>query len=112
MLSLMFCRLRRAVLHPSLVLSAVGEVATAPDPEDMDVQTLIQNFSAGEKSAGTGNVFAEGVLNNLSNQEDIGECPICFDVMESPMIIPVCMHQWCVDPFPFIEFERSLVWQL
>ncbi len=90
------CRLRRAVLHPSLAISNTGAVAGPIDSEEMDVQSLIQKFSAGEDSAGTGNIFAEGVLHSLNNQEDMEECPICLDVMESPMIIPVCLHQWSV----------------
>lgn len=92
------CRLRRAVLHPSLVLTNTEEsqTRTTSDDEDMDVQTLIQKFSEGEENAGSGSAFVEGVLQNLSNEDEMGECPICLDVMDSPMIIPVCLHQWYV----------------
>ena len=42
-----------------------------------------------------GNAYAEDVLAHL-DQEDAQECPICMDVMQSPVLIPGCMHQWFV----------------
>ena len=93
---LTFCRLRRAVLHPNLVLSNVEYLSPPTDAEEVDIQTLIGRFSAGEDETGNGNVFAEGVLHSLDAQDEAGECPICLDVMDTPMIIPVCMHQWFV----------------
>ena len=89
-------RLRRAVLHPNLVLSS-GQGGLAPTSANgngtIDVKELIQRFGEGENAVGDNKVYAEGVLANLG-QED-AECPICFDVMETPAILPDCMHQWC-----------------
>jgi DNA repair protein RAD5 len=95
--------LRRAVLHPNLVLSAEDE----SDPRssgEVDINSMIRRFSKDEgiSDGNDSNVFAEGVLANLSDLESDGECPICLDVMLSPMIIPNCMHRWCA-------FFRSLL---
>lgn len=61
----------------------------------VDVDALIKRFSDDASGEGTKNVFAEGVLANLGEDVD-GECCICFDVMEVPMVVPDCMHQWYV----------------
>jgi len=60
----------------------------------VDVNDIIQRFADNE-SVGEGgkSSFAEEVLANLPDAEAL-ECPICLDVMETPMIIPECMHQW------------------
>ncbi|KAG5643141.1 hypothetical protein DXG03_001531 [Asterophora parasitica] len=95
----MLMRLRRAVLHPSLVLTVDDESALSPGNDGaVDVNDLIRRFAENE-SAGEGstkNAFAEEVLSNLADAK-AEECPICLDVMETPMIIPKCMHQCCKD---------------
>ena len=83
-------RLRRAVLHPNLVIPA-GTDDKALGGETVDIEALIQSFTQGEGS--NGNAFAEGALQNLG-MDDNTECPICLDVMEKAMIIPGCMHKW------------------
>ncbi|KAF8079094.1 DNA repair protein RAD5 [Lyophyllum atratum] len=94
----MLMRLRRAVLHPNLVLTADDERALSPDGDGtIDVNDLIRRFAATESGMeGSNNAFAEEVLANLADAE-AEECPICMDVMETPMIIPGCMHQCCKD---------------
>lgn len=87
--------MRRAVLHPSLVLTGDDERALSPSGESaVDVNDMIRRFTE-EESADEGgkNTFAEDVLTNLADA-DTEECPICMDVMETPTIIPNCMHQW------------------
>ena len=59
------------------------------------MEELIEQFGKGENTVGDSKVYAEGVLANLGQEED-AECPICFDVMETPAILPACMHQWYV----------------
>ena len=54
---------------------------------------MIQNFAETDGANGANHVFAEEVLNNLGKEENV-ECPICFDVMQYPIIIPGCLHQW------------------
>ncbi|KAF5385213.1 hypothetical protein D9615_001117 [Tricholomella constricta] len=95
----MLMRLRRAVLHPSLVLTADDERVLSPGGDGaVDVNEMIRQFADNE-SVGEGssnNSFAEEVLSNLADAE-AEECPICLDVMDTPMIIPGCMHQCCKD---------------
>ncbi|KAG6830349.1 hypothetical protein H0H92_001142 [Tricholoma furcatifolium] len=81
--------LRRAVLHPNLVLTADDERALSPAGDGaVDVNDLIQRFANGEKAEGTDkSTFAEEVLAKLADTE-AEECPICLDIMETPMIIP------------------------
>ena len=88
-------RLRRAVLHPNLVLTPDDERALSPAGDGtVDVNDMIQRFAdSGSTGEGGKNSFAEEVLANLADAE-ASECPICFDVMETPMFIPECMHQW------------------
>lgn len=94
--------LRRAVLHPSLVISSNDAAEPSSSAGSVDVDTLIQAFKE-EESSGTlvkGNLFAEGVLSDLG-EASVAECPICLDVSESPVMIPGCMHQWCVVRYSF-----------
>ncbi|CCM03639.1 uncharacterized protein FIBRA_05783 [Fibroporia radiculosa] len=85
----MLMRLRRAVLHPSLVLSSEEEPRSKNAGDGVvDVNTLIRQFGeVGDNPAADTKVFAEGVLANLGGKEE-RECPICLDVMESPTILP------------------------
>ncbi|OSX66957.1 hypothetical protein POSPLADRAFT_1175676 [Postia placenta MAD-698-R-SB12] len=92
----MLMRLRRAVLHPNLVLTTASDLKQPSGDGEVNVQTLIKRFGEGDDSAGDNKVFAEGVLANLDEEEE-RECPICFDVMDTPTIIPNCMHQCCKD---------------
>lgn len=86
--------MRRAVLHPNLVLSPESENSSPPQDGKVDIDTMIKQFAQdGTSDSNRENTFAEGVLNNLADVDD-AECPICLDVMQSPMIIPTCMHQW------------------
>lgn len=88
-------RLRRAVLHPNLVLSSDDEGIKASSKGAIDVDALVKQFGEGNDSASDNKVYAEGVLANLEGEEG-QECPICFDVMDTPTIIPNCLHQRCV----------------
>ena len=89
-----WCRLRRAVLHPHLVLSkddADRLPSLAADNGAIDVDALeVALVGESHENAYTGNV-----LTNLAQMEG-EECPICLDLTQIPMIIPPCMHQWWV----------------
>ena len=61
----------------------------------IDIDAMIQQFAQGENSPNPNSAFVEDVLNNLSSEE-MAECPICLDFMQSPMVIPGCLHQWYV----------------
>ncbi|KAH0591247.1 hypothetical protein H2248_001339 [Termitomyces sp. 'cryptogamus'] len=95
----MLMRLRRAVLHPNLVLTPDDEhVLLSAGDGSIDVDDLIRRFTDTERAeeGGDKSIFAEEVLAKLADAE-AEECPICLDVMETPMIIPGCMHQCCRD---------------
>lgn len=66
----------------------------------IDVDTLMDDISEHDLSSGSKAVYAESVLANLNVSTD-AECPICLDVMQTPSIIPPCMHQWCAQHCPF-----------
>ncbi|KAJ3731911.1 DNA repair protein RAD5 [Lentinula guzmanii] len=92
----MLMRLRRAVLHPNLVFTENDERALSPAGDGIvDVNELIRKFVENDEQS---NVFAEAVLNDLDDQvEGALECPICLDVMETPVIVPECLHRCCKD---------------
>ncbi|KAF9270757.1 DNA repair protein RAD5 [Marasmius fiardii PR-910] len=95
----MIMKLRRAVLHPSLVLEEEGGRALSPTGDGtVDVNELIKKFSEdqGNGDDETSHVFAETILANLHEDETV-ECPICLDVMDTPMVVPECMHRCCKD---------------
>jgi len=87
-------RLRRAVLHPSLVLTKDDERALSPPGDDItSVNDLIRRLAEDKQPVeGGSNTFVEQFIANLKGG-DIAECPICFGEVESPMVIPQCMHQ-------------------
>ena len=88
--------LRRAVLHPSLVLSTSDDkkskVATTNSVVSME--DLVQRFVNGKQlDEETSNTFVEKVLTDLAS-DDCAECPICLDAMQVAVILPGCLHQW------------------
>ncbi|KXN90093.1 DNA repair protein RAD5 [Leucoagaricus sp. SymC.cos] len=94
----MLMRLRRAVLHPNLVLENedLGKPGFSKS-RTLDVDDLVKQFNSDSGDNNSPNAaFAEGVLANLADEETT-ECPICFDVMQIPTIIPECAHQCCKD---------------
>ncbi|KAJ7762400.1 DNA repair protein RAD5 [Mycena maculata] len=103
----MLMRLRRAVLHPNLVLASDDQRALPEDGDGggdgtVDVNELIKCFANDERNgtgegSGGGNVFAQNALENLELDEADSECLICCDIMQSPMLIPECMHRYCKD---------------
>ncbi|KAJ4485680.1 RAD5-like protein [Lentinula aciculospora] len=92
----MLMRLRRAVLHPNLVFTNTDERALSSTGDGVvDVNEMIKKFAEDE---GQSNVFAKAVLADLDDQaEGASECPICLDVMETPTIVPECLHRCCKD---------------
>ncbi|KAG2350922.1 hypothetical protein BDR05DRAFT_955063 [Suillus weaverae] len=94
----MIMRLRRAVLHPDLVTDTSDGIETKPSGRSkdgvIDVDTLMNDISEHDLSSGSKAAYAESVLANLDTSND-AECPICLDVMQTPSIIPPCMHQCC-----------------
>ena len=85
--------LRRAVLHPNLVLPSDEELASSTGI--IDVDALVKSLEEDDSEEGKRNIFAKSVLGGLSDDKPV-ECPICLDVMEERMLIPECMHHWYV----------------
>ena len=86
-------RLRRAVLHPSLVLSENEEGNNESGNGTVDTNELIRQLMKCEEGSEDGvNIYAQNVLNNLSVKND-EECPICFDVIQEPVLLPMCAHK-------------------
>lgn len=87
--------MRRAVLHPNLVLEneEIGHLGHLKNkgPNISDIVNKINSGSGDSPNA----AFAEVILANLA-KEDASECPVCFDIMKIPTIMPECAHQWCV----------------
>jgi DNA repair protein RAD5 len=87
--------LRRAVLHPSLVLSTSdnenSKVATTNGVVNVD--DLVKYFVTGNDEEIP--IFVEKALSNLEN-DDCAECPICLDVIQVAIILPECLHRWYV----------------
>jgi DNA repair protein RAD5 len=83
------------VLHPNLVLEKEGtENEGSSRSQTFNLEDLVKKLNSDVDGGDTPNVaFAEGVLANLADEET-SECPICFDIMQIPTIIPGCAHQW------------------
>ena len=101
-----FGRLRRAVLHPSLIAKAgtenEGDNQASRDAE-IDLQGLIAQFTSGETGNELQANFAIGVLDSLQVEDD-QECPICMEVMDPPVLAPKCMHKTYVKYFVTLAF--------
>ncbi|EJD52191.1 hypothetical protein AURDEDRAFT_159046 [Auricularia subglabra TFB-10046 SS5] len=71
--------LRRAVLHPSFVTGKEVLLKSEDTGEDLKMDT-----------------FASNAVQDIENISK-GECPFCFDVMENPVLLPICGHSCCKD---------------
>jgi DNA repair protein RAD5 len=92
-------RLRRAVLHPSLVQVKEHSEDEKEDVNgDVNVNSLIARYTEGTEvdEAGPSTAFAEGVLGRLQ-EADGQECAVCFDLMDLPVLVPNCLHSWWVE---------------
>ena len=78
------------MLHPSLVLSDEDDANPSPGLSNgtVDINEVIRQF---QKSEEDDSEYARNVLNNLSTKDE--ECPICMDVMEEPVLCPICAHK-------------------
>jgi len=96
-------RLRRAVLHPRLVMTQeeLGELEDLSTSTSgaVKIEDLVKHESDGATVSETNTAFVEETLRSLNaglgNQGEGGdECPLCLDMMETPVLIPPCMHKW------------------
>lgn len=105
----MLMRLRRAVLHPHLVMTQeeLEELETSSTSADgaVKLEDLIKHESDGTTTSRTNAAFVEETLRSLNagsgtqgdEAEARDECPLCLDIMETPVLVPPCMHKCCKD---------------
>ncbi|KAL2123795.1 hypothetical protein VTJ04DRAFT_160 [Mycothermus thermophilus] len=93
-------RLRQSCCHPLLVRNrevvADEEEAAAASgfEDDMDLQSLIDQFAAATDEGGNSNAFGAHALSQIRD-EALNECPICA---EEPMVnqtVTACWHSAC-----------------
>jgi len=97
-------RLRQSCCHPVLVrnqdvvsdeeMAGAAADAASGFADDMDLQHLIQRFTAGADDAVSSNAFGAHVLEQIRD-EAVNECPICA---EEPMVdqtVTGCWHSAC-----------------
>ncbi|GIJ84964.1 hypothetical protein Asppvi_003819 [Aspergillus pseudoviridinutans] len=87
-------RLQRACCHPFLVTD--------------DSRPLGKHILTEEQLMGNARQLPEAVILRLRVAEDLLDCPICFDVVEDPMIFFPCGHSACVDCFGRISSAREV----
>ncbi|KAG9316777.1 putative DNA repair protein RAD5 [Chiua virens] len=93
----MLMRLRRAVLHPDLVIDPTEQVINPPPNfKCIEVDTLMHDVAERQPSDAPQTSYVKDVLSKLATPE-IDECPICLDVMQTAVIIPLCLHRCCKD---------------
>lgn len=74
------------------MLTKDDERALSPSGDSQaDVNDLIKRFAEDGNTHEPG-TFAEQFIAGLTG-DDNADCPICFNEIETPMIIPKCMHQ-------------------
>jgi DNA repair protein RAD5 len=95
-------RLRRAVLHPHLVMTHEEleelENSSTSASEAVKLEDLVKHEAGGGAVPKTNAAFVEETLKSLGEEgEGRDECPLCLDMMETPVLIPPCMHTWCAE---------------
>lgn len=84
------------------------------------LEDLVKRESDWDMVSKSNTAFAEETLKSLhaepGSQGDGGEtrdeCPLCLDIMETPVLIPPCMHKWCADGLILVNLCRSLRFDL
>ena len=69
------------------------------------LEDLVKHESEGGAVSKTNTAFVEETLSSLKagsgirgdEDEERDECPLCLDMIETPVLIPPCMHRWCVN---------------
>jgi DNA repair protein RAD5 len=75
----------------------LDERALSPSKDgQLDVNDMIKHL-AGDENASELSSFAEQFIAGLTG-DDNADCPICYNEIETPMVIHGCMHQLYVFP--------------
>lgn len=78
------------------------ENPSTTDDIPVKLEDLVKRGSDGVTVSKTNATFVEETLKSLhaglETQGDEGEardeCPLCLDMMETPVLVPPCMHKW------------------
>lgn len=63
--------------------------------EVVDIDAMIEDQDSKQGDATAGPSYGATVLAGLGDDaNELKECPICIDVMDHPVLAPICMHQW------------------
>ncbi|KZV84501.1 hypothetical protein EXIGLDRAFT_741898 [Exidia glandulosa HHB12029] len=76
--------LRRAVLHPTFVTGKAALLKKKADAEETDGDIVMDD------------AFAAAALEEIESTTK-GECPVCFDIIQNPVLLPNCKHCCCKD---------------
>lgn len=104
---LIIYRLRRAVLHPSLIAAKDEEVKKVDRSGEIDVDELIKRYmnDGGESNDTGAPSFAHSNVEALKGNSE-QECSICLEPMDPPVLIPLCMHSTLVYSFRYDAYLR------
>jgi len=80
------------------------------------LEDLVKRESDGVTVSKSNTTFVEETLKSLhagsGTQGDEGEtkdeCPLCLDMMETPVLVPPCMHKWCANWFTHVDLGHLL----
>jgi DNA repair protein RAD5 len=97
-------RLRQSCCHPILIrnqnlVADEEEAAEAADAasgltDDMDLQSLIERFTAATDDLADSNVFGAHVLEQIRDKQE-NECPICSEESMIEQTVTGCWHSAC-----------------
>ena len=81
------------------------ENPSTTDGMTVKLEDLVKRESDGVTVSKTNATFVEETLKSLhagsgtqgDEVEAKGECPLCLDMMETPVLVPPCMHKWYDD---------------
>ncbi|CAG7847334.1 DNA repair protein RAD5 [Serendipita indica DSM 11827] len=90
-------RLRRAVLHPSLIAAGNSGIDLDADRDgEVDVNDLIAEYMNGSRANGSDGTTSYAQLSVALQKETEQECPICMEICDPPVLSPLCMHSMCM----------------
>lgn len=81
------------------------ETSSSSTSGTVKLEDLVKHESDGATVSKTNTTFVEETLKSLNagsgnegdKSEGSDECPLCLDIMESPVLVPPCMHKWYVN---------------
>jgi len=80
------------------------------------LEDLVKREFDGVTVSKSNTAFVEETLKSLhagpgtqgDEDETRDECPLCLDMMETPVLVPPCMHKWCANGLVHVNLGRLL----